>query len=345
MKRILLSLALIILLAPALMGATPTPNPEPTDGTIPEGWASIAETREIGGRQVALNERGDAATQIDGEWYPVDAKGCFYVDFFNPEKQKDPEIDVLIQKLNGEDSLVLGSKKEEFVRNNGVSIVGYGSSGGKPPSYWEKESDAILVDQKMCFNDQTSEWEHVLSYVLPRNAKTMSEETKVARAVVGWIRDGKYITFTHKQEVVPTGHYPDTSGKPTQKAKSVQEAFELWQQLIDDQEQVGVGMPLNVLINATGNMTEDEFQQAFPQLIDEIHDTNPAKWSDSVEDPEFKSWALSDKSLLKAWSKSTLLAQQTTVSNKKRRWRYMGEQTAAGKMPEPVIRTITEAEH
>jgi hypothetical protein len=319
----------------------PTATTKPTDVPMPNGWIAISETREIGGRQVALNENGNAATQIDGEWYPVDAKGCFYTEFFNPETQKDPKIDALIQKLNDENSLVLGSKQSEFTRNNGASLVGYGTSGGKFPNYWETDSDAILADQKICFNDQTNEWEHILEYVLPRDSKTMSQETKVMRAVVGWIRDGKYVTFTYKQEGVSSKVFPNLSGQPTQKAQSVQEAFELWQQMINNQEQVGVGIPLNILVNATGNMSEDEFQKVFPQLISEIHDRDSAMWPESVEDPEFKSWALSDRSLLKAWSKSTLLARQTTVSNRKKAWRYMGEQAAINKLLEPTLRSVT----
>lgn len=91
---------LIVILAVTSLALTPTPTPDPTEVTMPEGWTAITETREIGDRQVALNDKGDAATKIDGEWYPVDAKDCFYKEFFDPKNQTDPKIGELIQKIN-----------------------------------------------------------------------------------------------------------------------------------------------------------------------------------------------------------------------------------------------------
>ena len=78
---------------------TPTATPTSTPVPMPEGWVDIVETREIGGRQVVFNADGQAATEIDGEFFPVDARGCYYPDLFNPELQKnDPKIMELLDK-------------------------------------------------------------------------------------------------------------------------------------------------------------------------------------------------------------------------------------------------------
>lgn len=322
----------------------PTPTTEPsatpasTEVPMPEGWTAIAETREIGSRQVVINEKGDAASEVDGVFYPVDAKGCFYKELFDPELQKnDPKIMELMETINNEASFVFGGTKngdgDLWPRHASGSIVGFLRSGVKLPVYRESTMDGIISNQQLCFNAQTGEWEHVLDYVLASNVKVTPEDSLMMRVVVGWLRDGKYKSFTYRQEAKTfegRDISPTVSGSGI-KAGTAADAFELWRELIESKEQIGVNIP-NKLFAVTGVDLE--------AAIRDLPGPKESKLTDNLSDPEFLEWVVRDDNQV-AYFSDKQHTNDLYVTNAARMWRYWGEQAAEGVIPEPVARTIT----
>jgi len=374
LKRLLVPLALVILLAscaPAApvtpsvtpvpptttarpaptqtMTAEPTSTPEPTATAeptkipMPEEWTAVAETKEIGGRQVVLNEKGDAATRIDGEWYPVDAKGCFYKEFFDPEIQKkDPEIMELVDKINGEEpfsALNLSITQRHFAE----ALVGR-LKKDRYPVINEFQVDSIIYDQKHCFNSFTGEWEHVIDFVLPTDVKQTPKDIVALRGVVGWIRNGEYISFTYKQPSfrgTQSGYEKlrDVSGTTAQKANSVKDASKLWSDLIEEKQQVGVRMPLSVFAGQNVDVTDQNYEKYVEDLSSEVFLEDPILWSETISDPEFVRWALTGNNQLRYMTDSKN-RKEWLINNRMTFWQYRSLGIADGKLPELFVRVV-----
>lgn len=321
----------------------PTATSEPTKVPMPEGWTAVAETREIGGRQVVLNEKGDTATRIDGEWYPVDARGCFYKEFFDPEIQKkDPKIMELVDKINSEESFsVLGS--DFFQRHLAGSLVARTKSG-EFPLLNEKSVDAIIFNQKLCLNTQTNEWSHVIDFVIPTDVKQMPKDVVMMRGVVGWIREGDYVSFTYKQSSsrgTQPGHknLRDLSGTTARKAESMKEAFDLWKDLIAGKEQVGVRMPMALYAGQNKPITSQNHDEYVTKITSEAFLRDPVHWSESISDPEFVRWALEDNNQIR-YTSDEKNKNDAFINHRSEFWKHFGQQVAEGSMPEWVIRLV-----
>jgi hypothetical protein len=311
----------------------PTATPEPTKVPMPEGWTAVAETKEIGGRQVVLNEEGDAATRIDGEWYPVDARGCFYKEFFDPANQADPRIDELIQKINsGEPVFPMSndSLNTRYLGGNHTAHINWTKL-----NYVEKTVDAILFNQKLCYNELSGEWEHVLEYVNPYDSTTTPDATKIMRAVVGWLRNDKLVSFTYREQI--SDH---------KKANTIREAFGLWEDLISSKKQVAVALPLNIDLGTNGVITEKGYADAVGKLMPDAvekannRDFDIDKIFRDLQDPDFMEWILTDNNQVRFRSdrKNWVLMNK----NHENIWRNWGEQASTGEQPEPVVRMVVD---
>jgi hypothetical protein len=322
--------------------AEPSATPEPTKIPIPEGWAKIAETKEIGGRQIVFSDKGEAATEIEGVFYPVDAKGCFYAEFYDPEIQKqDPKIMELVEKLSVEPSFIypdLSNREEGFwPRHASGSKPGILDKSDRITKYFDMETEGILSDQQLCYNEQSGKWEHVLTFVLVRAEKMAPNDSLVSRGVVGWLNDDKYESFTYRDEANTYEKTTPLVTGPGIKANALKEGFGLWNKLIEEKKQIGIRIPY-FLVNGT-NLS---FEEVVSKLVQVLPETTPSWFSTNVQDPIFVEWLLDGNNTVKYFSdkvndKNLFGAHRTEI------WRYWGEQLAVGKMPEPVIRTVTEA--
>ncbi len=199
--------------------------------------------------------------------------------------------------------------------------------------------DAIISNQELCLNTQTGEWEHVLDVVPPYNAATMPNNSKVVRAVVGWIRDGKYVSFTYRQEAVKSAEtHTDVSGQEDAKAKTVAEAFSMWQTLILSQEQVGLGLPYGLDVS-DNDSTQQDVAANIDKITRGLPQTDSSWWKNNLSDPEFKTWALLGPNQLQYFS--TIANKKILMADSRAIWRLHGERIALGEAPEFVVRTIT----
>ncbi len=305
---------------------TATATLEPTKVPMPNGWMSIAETKEIGGRQVVVNDKGEGATQIDGEWYPVDIIGCYYKEFFDPANQTDPLFEEIIQKINSETSMTYEFDDHDWRRNRGTSWMAYPQKG-KYPRYVENHVDSILYEQMLCYNKFSLEWVHVVDYIHSYYEDLMPENTKRMRSTVGWLRDGSYWSFTYKQK-----------GEENSKANSIQEGFQLWKSLIEKKEQVVLGIPFSFAVNNLGHWPEKEYEPAIRNLVSEAPQKHPEMWKIDLSDERFIEWTLSEKNQVRYWSdnkNSNNSCQEKRTSN-----RCWGELAADGKYLDIVTRII-----
>ncbi len=342
MKQLLILLALILVLTactPASLISTstaipptqsptqtftvaPSITPVPTKVPMPEGWTAITETKEIGSWQVVINEKGEAATQIDGEWYPIDARGCYYKEFFDPKNQTDPKIDELTQIVNG------GLPSSEIeVEHYGITHQGMALKG-QFPSYFEYEMKSILYKQQLCYDSLEGMWKIVLDYVVPYDGEIMPEETKVIRSTVGWFVYDSFESFT----------YLEQRGN-NKKATTVKETFKQWQELLDSQKLVITMVPFKVLTNNLGHQTNDEYEEAVRCLVVEVPSRNPDQWQDDINDPKFIEWALSEKSQLKYFN-NTNNRKDSFNGYMKKMWRRWGELVIEGKISDLVVRGV-----
>lgn len=314
----------------------PTATPEPTKIPMPEGWTAISETREIGGWQVVLNEKGEAATQITGEWYPVDSKGCFYKELYDPEIQKqDPKILELVEKINNAEPF-FSKDSGVFSRHFSGSLIARVRKD-RYPVMNESIVDAMLTDQNLCFDNV--EWKHVIDFVTPVDVALMPDETILSRAVVGWIRNDEYVSFTYQQESERgEGSIRKLTGTGNEKAKSIDQAFRLWQSQVDSNEQIALGLPSLIFLGVDGeNLTDDVFETSLRRIVKEAPNQNSDLWSSNLRDPEFIRWALTENNQMKfagnkKWNTDWRITHKNTM------WRYRGELIVDGKGPELVVR-------
>jgi len=316
----------------------PTATLTPTLIPMPDGWTSIFETKEIGGRNVALDAAGNSAVLIDGKWYPVDVKGCFYSEFFDPETfRSNAEVIDLMKKINEEASFVFGPKVkgDEFLWPRHAGGNNYQLEKNKKRiNYSEKLVDGIIFRQYLCFNQQSEEWEHVLDFVLARDDKVTPDDSYLMRVVIGWLRDDKYVSFTYRQIV---NEIKDKDITPSlknggKKARTLEVAFNLWNDLIIEKEQVGIRLPRKLLL-----IDGTDLQTALKQLGD---GSDPSNFADNLSDPEFSLWALKEDNQM-VYFQDKKNEEEFNITNKFKMWRYWGEQASVGLIPEPVARTIT----
>lgn len=316
----------------------PTATLTPTLIPMPDGWTSIFETKEIGGRNVALDAAENSAVLIDGKWYPVDVNGCFYSEFFDPETfRNNAEVIDLMKKINNEASFVFGPK----IKGDGFLWPRHAGGNNyqleknkKQINYSEKMVDGIIFRQYLCFNQQSEEWEHVLDFVLARNDQVTPDDSYLMRVVIGWLRDGKYVSFTYRQienEIKDIDTTPSlkNGGK---KARTLEVAFNLWNDLIIEKEQVGIRLPRKLLLN-----DGTDLQTALKQLGD---GRDPSNFTDNLGDPEFSLWALKEDNQM-VYFQNKQNENDFNITNSFKMWRYWGEQASAELIPEPVARTIT----
>lgn len=316
----------------------PTNTPEPTSIPLPDGWTSIIETSKIGGRAVVFNEKGDAATNINGKFYPVDYKGCFYKEFYDPQIQKQDERYMdLEKKINSEPSFIfddsLVGENWLWPRHGGSSLIGY-INKKKRPVYREKYIDGILANQYLCFNEQSYEWEHVIDYVLAHSEIAAPDDSFMSRGVVGWIRNDEYVTFTYLQGAkLSAKGLPYISG-PGHKANKISDAMDLWQGLLDNREQIGVYMPDLLKFDS-----KSDFATAFNECVNSLPIVSPLYFNASLQDPFFAEWALKPDNQIHYFSDSAK-EKDFYLTHRMTEWRFWGEQASIGEMPEQVIRMI-----
>ncbi len=313
---------------------TATATPEPTKIPMPDGWESIAETKEIGGRQVVVNDKGEGATQIDGEWYPVDVNGCYYKEFFDPANQTDPKIEAIVRKINNEKPLNFETKYQ-WVRNLGSVNVGttQKSERNQRLSISQFAVDAVLYDQKLCLNTQTGNWDHVVDYIQPHDYEQMPDNTLITRGVVGWVNNNEYLTFTYLEK-----------GEINNKINDLPRAFKRWEKYIYSNEQVVIYIPSSISMNKSLPKNSDEFEKILVKVTSDPDNLN-WMWHKNLTDQDFINWALSDNNQVRYLSMCDKKTRETLyIKNKTRFWRFWGEQIADSVMPELVIRIIKAAE-
>lgn len=313
---------------------TATATSEPTKIPMPDGWMSIAETKEIGGRQVEVNDKGEGATQIDGKWYPVDVKGCYYKEFFDPANQTDPKIGAIVRKINNEAPLNFKTDYQ-WIRNLGSTNIGTTQNTGKNPrlSISEKAVDAILYSQKLCLNIQSGKWVHIVDYIQPHDYELMPENTFIVRGVVGWLENEEYITFTYLQK-----------GEVNNKVSSLTDAFKRWKEYIYNNKQIVIHIPSGVSKNKTLPKNPGEYEDILRKVTKEGNNLN-WMWNENLADPEFLDWALSENNQLRYLSMCDKKTREILyIKNQTKLWRFWGEQIADGVMPELVIRVIKAPE-
>ncbi len=320
----------------------PTATSKPTYFPSPNGWNAIAEAREIGGRQVVINENGVAATEIDGVFYPVDAKGCFYTEFYNPEQQKkNPRIMELMKKINSEPSFVFNLENSVGIlwpRHTGRSVLGYSSPKVTRPAYTEMEIDVIIADQRLCFNERSGEWEHMLDVVLARDESSTPNDTYVVRVVDGWLRKKEYTSFTYLQETMKDERGFFRIGYlGSKKAATITDAFNMYSDLIECREQVGLRIPDNLWVEKGM-----ELSSAIRLLSEALPNVDHAYWSDNIKDPDFLVWVTRPNNQV-AYFGDNQHMDEIYVKNGTMVWRFMGEQIVTGAMPELVVRMVQVA--
>jgi len=310
---------------------TATATLEPTKVPMPDGWMGIAETKEIGGRQVVVNDKGEGATQIDGEWYPVDIKGCYYKEFFDPANQTDPKIDALLYRINYEKAAFMLSGDDIDIRHYGVDHTA--SLKGGYPVYRENFTESIIFKQMLCLNSYINNWTHIILYVQPDDEKETPETTKIMRATVGWIRNNRYVTFTYKQY-----------GNESSKATTEKDAFQQWQSLINTGETVWIGVPKTLIVNNLGHWPEKEYGEALRKLVVEAPRVEKlGMFQENLNDPDFIEWVLSENNQMRYWGDKK---NWYTYCRNDRKWhilnkkRCMGEEASEGKFPEIVARVV-----
>jgi len=326
----------------ATLTPEPTATPEPTKVPMPKGWADVKETQEIGGRQVVTNEDGNAATQIDGEWYPVDVRGCFYKEFFDPEIQKqDPAIMERVEKLNTEPSFIfpdLSNREGGFwPRHAGGNAIGKLKKENLTASYVENYTEGILKDQQLCYNKQMGKWEHTLTFVLVRSEKVTPKDTLVFRGVVGWLENDVYVTFSYLTEAKTFEKTMPFILGPGKKANTLNSGFVLWGDLIEEKKQVGIRIPER-LVNGTKLSEED----LVTKLVQAMPETSPYEFSQNIQDPKFVDWLLNENNSVDYYSIKE--NREDFFTHMFDSWKYWGDQTSEGKIPEPVIRLVIEAQ-
>ena len=331
-----LSIILTLLLSVTSLALTPTPTIEPIPATLPEGWTAVAETRDIGGRQVALNEKGDAATQIDGEWYPVDAKGCYYEELLSPEVQNNPKLVEAHKKIISESSYTIEGKVAQYPRYLGSTPVGI--IGGQYPAIYDLELDALPVAQKLCY--QNGKWYHVTDQAMAVFKEIAPNDSIFMRGVVGWFEGDQYKTFTYLEktnERVKGGL--DLTNAETEKANDFNSAYKQWKNIIESNKQVGIRLPCGILESESGT-SDNAYDNLVSQLVNAAHDTVAKYWTSSIEDDVFEEWAKSDGNQEKYFSDIDRL-DDLFVKNRKAIWSTWMTRAAKGTMPIPHIRTIT----
>jgi hypothetical protein len=358
LKRIIITLTIILMLtacapaAPALTPtalpptvtstAEPTLTPEPTEVPIPEGWTEIAETQEIGGRQVVINEQGEAATEIDGEWYSVDVKGCYYPELFDPALQEnDPQIMELLQWINVEPSLERDGKKP-IPRHYWSRWMGFEVSGRQYPAYNEETGDGLLLDQQLCFNQVTQKWTHMIKAIVPTDRSIMPNESAVIRVVVGWVQpDGNYTTFTYLEpSKVVEGVLRQDYGSAAVKADSLQAAVRLWQPFVESHEQVVLGSPMSIAVSENDSPDPSQLGSLLRKIVREAGKNDPGNWrEETLNDPEFLEWAPDQGGQVHHLSNRSN-QRELYIDHHDRVRRWWGEQAAGGMMPEMVVRVV-----
>ena len=292
-------------------------------------------------------ELGEAATEIDGEWYPVDVKGCYYPELFDSKLQEnDPQIMELVEKINNEEAFTVEGLSIRQRHYGGYS-QGFLNNGEAFPNIADKQVDAILFGQQLCFNPVTNQWEHTIDAVVPTDAKNMPEESRIVRAVVGWLdSDNNYSSFTYLQESVRNkdNGVRDLSGQKNEKAAKMKDAFELWRPLVTNAEQVGLAFSFSIAEGENVLLIDDvKFESYFRQLIQEAHIRRPDRWNETIQDPKFAEWVFSPDSQVRYMS-NRLNQRKWIIDHRQLVWRWWGEQAtkpiAEGGMPELVVRLV-----
>ena len=303
-------------------------EPAPATAGMPEGWTSIAETREIGGRQVVLNEKGEAATEIDGEWYPVDAKGCYYEELLSPEVQNDPKVVEKYNKLMSEKSFsnLDANGLQRYLGSTSVALVSDGSE-----KMYENKFDSQIINQKLCY--QAGVWYHVVDQVMAVDKDYALNDSSMVRAVVGWLENGQYKTFTYLEKTSERvkGNL-DLTNASIRKAQDLSSAFSLWNEVIAANKQVEVRFPYGV--------TEGDYINYVTKLVEAAHNTVPKYWSASIEDDVFKDWAKKIDSQESFFS-NRANKNHLFIDNRNCIWKTWMSGVIKGSMPIPHIRTIT----
>ena len=224
--------------------------------------------------------------------------------------------------------MTMPKSKSLFVRGLGTTDLAHLTTPGEYPVYTENSFDAILYKQEVCFNTLGKRWEHILEYISPYDSKKTPENSKLARAVVGWLEENSYDTFTYQE-----------NSRGNVKATTLAEAFSNWNELISSKKQVIVCLPDAVAMDDSWNISDKDYQDVVPRLMKETQINDSSRWKNDLDDPGFLEWALSKDSQLRYFSvKSQRL--NLWITNRLKIQRYWGELTSAGKMPEPVVRVI-----
>lgn len=349
---------------------TVTATPEPTKVPMPDGWMGIAETKEIGGRQVVVNDKGEGATQIDGEWYRVDVNGCFHEGLLSDEVQTNSELYELRSRLSLKD-VYLDNKKilegtylysvgniAKYLGDHNGSTRGaiiWEKYDGIFPSYWEKENDGIIWRQQMCFAGTKKQWLHTLDIVLPMPV-TIADETIFTRLAVGWLNDSlSYNTFTHYQEMNLEKIVNKTQlmlNKQLVYPAAVQEkpfglraAFDLWDRLIKEKKHVQIQSPYYFNLNKS-HVLDSTYEKRLKQLISDVPRSDPYSWSAEALDPDFEEWALQDDSPLRFFTNQENRSEWNKMEKGQSRqddntWTRYIQNVMSGRFPILFIRAIS----
>jgi hypothetical protein len=311
---------------------------------LPAGWPAIARTQEVGGRNIAINDQGDGATLIDGAWYPVDRYSCYYDGFHSIEANYKSNIVDLHNKILAESSFSNKDASQD-VRYYGSVRMGDLDDDNTYPLMREGIFDAVAFSQRLCYRNLDNTWYHMLDLVMPVPVDTAPDETFKMSAVVGFIKDGQYHTFTYLEESELKGNTRSIIDHPLRKAANIAEAFTMWNTLVKSGEQFQIALPQGIYTDEDG-ISDENYENTLRKLVSGIRAKDAAKdfWSPSIEDPEFLSWALQSNSEVKYFSNRDNFTDWY-IKDRPTIWKTWMQKAASGDMPMPFLRAITIAGH
>jgi hypothetical protein len=309
-----------------------------TGQPLPGGWTAMTRSQEIGGMNIAINDKGDGATQIEGIWYPVDRYGCYYEAFHSIEANHKSDVVALHNKIMAEQSF---SNKDASQDVRYYSSARMGDLGDTYPRMREGIFDSVALSQRLCYRDLDKTWYHMLDLVMPVPVDTAPDETFKMSAAVGFIKDGQYHTFTYLEESELKGSTRSVIDQPFRKAASLTEAFAMWGALVNSGEQFQIAFPQGVYENEDG-VSDPTYESVLRQLVNGVHSKKEDVWSLSIQDPEFLSWALQSNSQVKYFSNRNNFTDWY-INDRPTIWKTWMQKAASGDMPMPFLRTITVA--
>jgi hypothetical protein len=349
---------------------TVTLTPEPTKIPMPDGWTAIVETKEIGGLQVVVNEKGEGFVLVNKNWYPADPNGCFHEGLLSDQVQKNPELYELRSRLSLKD-VYLDNKKikdgtylysvgriannwgDHYSSTKGAYI--WEKTDGVFPSYWEDETDGIIWRQQLCYAETEKQWLHTLDIVLPMPV-IIADETVFTRLAVGWLNDSlSYNTFTHYQEmnlekIVNNSQqmlnkqlvYPAAVQK---KPFGLKAAFDLWEKLVKEKKHVQIQCPFYFNLNKSHSL-DNSYQRRLEQLISEVPRSDPYSWSEDALDLDFEEWAQKDDSPIRFFTNGENRTEWYTMEKGRSKqddniWTRYIQKVISGQFPILFIRTIS----